>query len=106
MSIPTKGRVEIDFKFTGFGTEVTIDGVKVPGVVDVRISHRVGEAPRLYLEILPELGAKIIGEAEVVTVHSHDSAFAESYFIPKRPNWIKRTWRKLWTSKIPNFTRP
>lgn len=83
MSIPEKGHVEIDFKFASGGTEVTIDGVKIPCVVEARIGHRAGDTPRLFLEILPERGAKITGEAEIVTAYSHDSSYPERFCCTK-----------------------
>src|SRR5688500_11291697 len=48
------------------GTEVYLDGKKVKNLVDVSVQHRVGDVPRVCLEIIAKGGVEVEGDADVV----------------------------------------
>jgi hypothetical protein len=59
--------IEIRAPFSAGGTTVTVDGQEVTGVVCVTLTHRVGEPPKVILELLAHHGAVASGVCEVET---------------------------------------
>lgn len=49
------------------GTTVEIDGFKIPKLVNVSFEHRVGDIPKVIMEVYPE-EVVIEGDAEYLTI--------------------------------------
>lgn len=100
-----KHPIKINLTPSAMGSDIEIDGVKVPYVKAVRIDARVGEVTTVALEVLALGGVKITGEVSKVEKKTVDGAvpeddfeFTEDQLCP--PRFTNRHWFRRFIYRV------
>lgn len=91
---PQPQKIDIDVKFSAYGTVVKIDGIHVPYVREVQVIHRAGDCPKVLLEIVPQGSVQVMGDA-FVRYSFHPIADTLSTLMKQITFSLYRQWRKV-----------